>query len=259
MPNRLARTSMNGGERRADRFQQHHQVIDQIGGLLGDASPVAGHGGESRLDRLLANLLGAFLDAFGEELGGVGFLRRGGAAVADDAGELPSTASLRPDPGPRPDATRPRGGSECRPLPCGPWLRRWCRCRNGRSRRRARPRHDRRARRRPDGRGVPTPPRGDHRDADGVGNGADQARCRSPGRCRRGPSRSTGSRRHQVLPPSRAKSTASSPVGRRPPWVKISKRGGAPAATGTRLASMATTMHWAPNFRAASAHELAGR
>ena len=41
------------------------------------------------------------------------------------------------------------------------------------------------------------------------------------------------------------------PVGRRPPWVKISQRGGSPAPE-TRLASMATTTHWLPNFSAAT-------
>ena len=45
---------------------------------------------------------------------------------------------------------------------------------------------------------------------------------------------------------------ASSPVGLRPPWVKISQRGGSPGFD-TRLASMATTMHWAPNLSAPSA------
>src|SRR5674536_87621 len=41
------------------------------------------------------------------------------------------------------------------------------------------------------------------------------------------------------------------PVGWRPPWVKISQRAGSPAFD-TCLASMATTMHWSPNFSAAS-------
>ena len=45
------------------------------------------------------------------------------------------------------------------------------------------------------------------------------------------------------------------PVVLRPPWVKISQRGGSPSPD-TRLASMATTMHWAPNFSAASLDEL---
>jgi len=45
-----------------------------------------------------------------------------------------------------------------------------------------------------------------------------------------------------------AQPTASMPVASRPPWVKISKRSGP-----TDLASMATTMHWLPNFSAASA------
>ena len=44
---------------------------------------------------------------------------------------------------------------------------------------------------------------------------------------------------------------ASSPVGLRPPWVKISQRSGS-AGCDTFLASIATTMHWSPNFSAAS-------
>ena len=42
------------------------------------------------------------------------------------------------------------------------------------------------------------------------------------------------------------------PVGRRPPWVKISQRGGAPGGVATCLASIATTTHWLPNFSAAA-------
>ena len=43
----------------------------------------------------------------------------------------------------------------------------------------------------------------------------------------------------------RAQSTASSPVGSRPPWVKTSK------PSPRLLPSIATTMHWVPNFSAA--------
>src|ERR1700722_9646022 len=54
---------------------------------------------------------------------------------------------------------------------------------------------------------------------------------------------------------SLAYAMASSPVGLRPPWVKISQRAG-PAASplwpDPFLASIATTMHWSPNFSAAS-------
>ena len=46
----------------------------------------------------------------------------------------------------------------------------------------------------------------------------------------------------------RAHWMASIPVGLRPPWVKISN-----PPPSRRLASMATTMHWVPNFSAASA------
>ena len=46
------------------------------------------------------------------------------------------------------------------------------------------------------------------------------------------------------------------PVGRRPPWVKISQRGGSPGAD-TRLASMATTTHWAAELLRGQAHDLA--
>ena len=49
----------------------------------------------------------------------------------------------------------------------------------------------------------------------------------------------------------RAHSTASMPVGLRPPWVKISQRL-ASLSPLTFLASMATTMHWEPNRSAAS-------
>ena len=48
--------------------------------------------------------------------------------------------------------------------------------------------------------------------------------------------------------------TASMPVGVRPPWVKISQRS---PRLADRLASMATTMHWLPNFSAASRDEVA--
>lgn len=48
-----------------------------------------------------------------------------------------------------------------------------------------------------------------------------------------------------------AQSTASSPVGLRPPWVKISQRGASPGAE-TFFASMATTMHCEPKRSAAS-------
>ena len=41
------------------------------------------------------------------------------------------------------------------------------------------------------------------------------------------------------------------PVGLRPPWVKISQRRRL-ARRETFLASIATTMHWSPNFSAAS-------
>jgi len=50
-----------------------------------------------------------------------------------------------------------------------------------------------------------------------------------------------------------AKSTASMPVARRPPWVKISQRFSPARSVLTRLASIATTMHCAPNFSAARA------
>ena len=48
-----------------------------------------------------------------------------------------------------------------------------------------------------------------------------------------------------------AHSTASMPVALRPPWVKTSNLSG-PVC----LASMATTMHWLPNFSAAFPHEF---
>ena len=51
---------------------------------------------------------------------------------------------------------------------------------------------------------------------------------------------------------SRANAMASMPVSLRPPWVKICQ---CPAPV--RLASMATTMHWLPNFSAACAYEVA--
>src|ERR1700682_6236315 len=41
------------------------------------------------------------------------------------------------------------------------------------------------------------------------------------------------------------------PVGLRPPWVKISQASASPGCD-TFLASIATTMHWSPNFSAAS-------
>ena len=71
-------------------------------------------------------------------------------------------------------------------------------------------------------------------------------RHRSLGRCRRDPSRSGVSRRRQAprlraqTLPHRGRSACL------PPWVKISQRPGA-----TDLASIATTMHWLPNFSAA--------
>ena len=48
----------------------------------------------------------------------------------------------------------------------------------------------------------------------------------------------------------RPQATASRPVALRPPWVKTSKPEAIPGLS-TRLASIATTMHWLPNFRAA--------
>ena len=54
----------------------------------------------------------------------------------------------------------------------------------------------------------------------------------------------------ELARPPAAKATASMPVGLRPPWVKISQRSASPAPE-TCLASMATTMHWLPNFSAA--------
>src|ERR1700722_3465270 len=67
------------------------------------------------------------------------------------------------------------------------------------------------------------------------------------------PSRSIEVRRISPAPSdttSWAYSMASIPVELRPPWVKISQRSEPPRFT--RLASMATTMHWSPNFSAAS-------
>ncbi len=48
----------------------------------------------------------------------------------------------------------------------------------------------------------------------------------------------------------RAQSTASMPVGRRPPWVYTSQP--SPGSSPRRLASTATTMHWEPKRRDAS-------
>src|SRR5579872_2874347 len=68
------------------------------------------------------------------------------------------------------------------------------------------------------------------------------------------PSRSIEVRRISPAPSettSWAYSMASMPVEFRPPWVKISQRFDPPPRL-TRLASIATTMHWSPNFSAAS-------
>ena len=47
-------------------------MMVNVGGLLGRLCAVVLHGGERQLDRFLAQLLGAFLHALGEKLGGVG-------------------------------------------------------------------------------------------------------------------------------------------------------------------------------------------
>jgi hypothetical protein len=60
------------GQRHVARGQHHQQVVEHIRRLGGQAVAVALHRLDDRLDRLFAEFLGAFLGAFGQQLGGPG-------------------------------------------------------------------------------------------------------------------------------------------------------------------------------------------
>src|SRR5215475_4138123 len=97
---------------------------------------------------------------------------------------------------------------------------------------------------------LPTPPEA----ITGTVTASDTVRVRARSKPLRVPSRSIEVSRISPAPSattSRAYAMASIPVGLRPPWVKISQRSASPAFD-TFLASIATTMHWSPNFSAAS-------
>src|SRR4051794_15665784 len=63
-------------------------MIEKIGGFELEMFAVALDRGERRLDRFLSHFLGAFLDALGKELGGIGNLRRSPLAGRHRVGEL---------------------------------------------------------------------------------------------------------------------------------------------------------------------------
>jgi hypothetical protein len=100
-------------------------------------------------------------------------------------------------------------------------------------------------------RSSPTPPEA----ITGMLTASLTARVRSRSKPARVPSRSMLVSRISPAPRPAifcAHATASIPVPRRPPWVKTSQCGYS-ASSCTRLASMATTMHWLPTRAAASA------
>src|SRR5215469_3927212 len=61
-------------ERNAAGMQQDQQMIKYVGGLADQALPVVADRGNRRLDRLLAELFSALIDAAIEQLAGIGYL-----------------------------------------------------------------------------------------------------------------------------------------------------------------------------------------
>ena len=62
---------------------QHQQMIEQVGGFLGQLPLIAGHRLDHRLDRLLAQFLRDLGPPAKEQLGGIGGFRIGAAPVED--------------------------------------------------------------------------------------------------------------------------------------------------------------------------------
>src|SRR5256885_5808615 len=63
---------LNVGERDAARMQHDQKMVDEIGTLRDQPLAILADGGKRRLDRLLAEFLGAMGDPAVEQLAGVG-------------------------------------------------------------------------------------------------------------------------------------------------------------------------------------------
>src|SRR3954451_14852256 len=219
--------------------EQDNKMIEHVGALLDESCAIAFDCGDHRLHRLFAEFLCGAAGAGFEEGLRVGLLCGGAGACRDDRGKLVQAEAAhwsaahvartcRPAPriycfacaivwGPKwkPDAATTAAAWPSR-IPATRWS------------------------------SVPTPP-----DAiTGTGTASEMARVRSMSNPLPVPSRSIEVKRISPAPratTSFAYSTASMPVVLRPPWVKISHLSDA-----TRLASIATTIHWLPNFSAPS-------
>ena len=75
-------------KRKSRGFEQHDQMIEEIGCLELEMLAVALDRGKRCLDRFLADFLGAFLDALRKELGGIGDLGRRALAGGHRVGEF---------------------------------------------------------------------------------------------------------------------------------------------------------------------------
>ena len=62
-------------------------MIKHVGGFGGQMRLVARHGGQRGFHRFLAEFLGAFLHALGQQLGGIGLVRIAGRLACRDGGE----------------------------------------------------------------------------------------------------------------------------------------------------------------------------
>ena len=101
-------------------------MIEEIGGLELEMLAVALDRGKRRLDRFLANLLGAFLDALGQQLGRIGDLGRRARAGASPYRRVrpePRACGVRDRSCPAPDASyhssQPHGNSPFRHVRLG--------------------------------------------------------------------------------------------------------------------------------------------
>ncbi len=220
-------------------------MIEQIGAFGDQLVAIALHRGDDGLDRLLAELLGAALRR-----------RRRGASRSRIRRARPwRAAAMMASRSARVKAVIAQVQPHRQPgrPPYAPWPAGSCRCRNGRSRRRARRWHGRRVTPSTRWSSVPTPPDAMTGTGTASATRAGQRRDRSRSWCRRGPSRSAGSRR-------RRGATTSRRIGDRVDAGRLAPAMGEdlPARRApTCLASIATTMHCAPNFSAASRDELA--
>src|SRR5205823_11500926 len=68
-------------------FEQHEEMIEQVGRLARETRPILAGGGDHRLDRLLAHLLGDLGHSFGEQPRRVRAGRLVAGALGDRAGE----------------------------------------------------------------------------------------------------------------------------------------------------------------------------